>query len=103
MLSIGGVVLPVLGWIVGVVLLWVSDVWSTRDKLLGTFVTPGGIGLPLIWLASQSLSACGGDDCGNGTSAADWAVIVAALALFFGAPIATIVHLARRTRTRPAT
>jgi len=103
MLSIGGIVLPVLRWIVGVMLLWVSDVWSTRDKLLGTFVTPGGIGLPLISLASQSLSACGGDDCGNETSAADWAVIVAALALFFGAPIATIVHLARRPRARPAT
>lgn len=27
----------------------------------------------------------------------------AALALFFGAPVATIVHLARRTRARPAT
>jgi uncharacterized membrane protein len=31
MLPIGGVILPVLGWFIGIVLLWVSDAWSTRQ------------------------------------------------------------------------
>jgi hypothetical protein len=47
LLPIGGVVLPVIGWIVAVVLLWISDVWSTRDKVIGTLVVPGGLVLPL--------------------------------------------------------
>lgn len=33
---------PVLGWIVGVVLLVSSPLWSTRQKLLGILVWPGG-------------------------------------------------------------
>jgi hypothetical protein len=46
LLPIGGVVLPVVGWIVAVVLLWISDVWSTRDKVIGTLIVPGGLVLP---------------------------------------------------------
>lgn len=40
-LSVGGLVLPVVGWFIGVVLLWVSDAWNTREKLLGTLFPPG--------------------------------------------------------------
>ena len=47
LLPIGGFVLPVLGWFVGVFLLWVSDVWNTLDKLLGTLFVPCGIFVPL--------------------------------------------------------
>jgi hypothetical protein len=32
LLPIGGVVLPVLGWFVGVALLWLSDAWTTRTS-----------------------------------------------------------------------
>lgn len=42
LLTIGAVVMPVVGWVVGVVLLWASPAWRTGDKLLGTFVVPGG-------------------------------------------------------------
>jgi hypothetical protein len=42
------VIIPVLRWFIGVVLLWVSDAWNTRDKLLGTFVVPGGLAVPLV-------------------------------------------------------
>jgi hypothetical protein len=31
------------GWLVGVGLLWSSPTWGLRDKLLGTFVIPGGL------------------------------------------------------------
>jgi uncharacterized membrane protein len=51
------------GWFVGVVLLWTSRVWRTRDKLLGTLVVPGGLALPFFFLAtipSGSFTACSG-------------------------------------------
>ena len=31
------------GWVVGVILLWRSRAWTTRDKLIGTLVLPGGL------------------------------------------------------------
>ena len=47
-LLLGGIVIPVLGWFVGVVLLWMSPRWTTRDKLLGTLVWPGGLLAPAL-------------------------------------------------------
>jgi hypothetical protein len=32
-----------LGWVAGLVLLWSSRAWSTRDKWVGTLVVPGGL------------------------------------------------------------
>ena len=46
-LVIGSLVLPVVGWLVGLVLLWRSRSWTTPEKLLGTLVWPGGLLLPL--------------------------------------------------------
>ncbi|HEX6234496.1 MAG TPA: hypothetical protein VFZ63_15320 [Jiangellaceae bacterium] len=48
LLTVGSFV-PVVGWAVGAVLLWGSRRWSTREKLLGTLVVPGGPGVAL-WL-----------------------------------------------------
>ncbi len=42
-LLLGGLLLVGIGWLVGVALLWMSRVWSTRDKLVGTFLLPGGL------------------------------------------------------------
>ncbi len=47
LLLVGGIVIPFVGWIVGLVLLWASEVWSRREKLLGTLVIPGGLLLPV--------------------------------------------------------
>lgn len=49
LLLIGGF-LWLIGWVVGVVLLWLSDVWSTRQKLIGTLVVPGGL-LPFVYMS----------------------------------------------------
>src|SRR5262249_39686345 len=35
-LLLGGIVIPVLGWFIGVVLLWLPPRWPARDKVLGT-------------------------------------------------------------------
>jgi uncharacterized membrane protein len=51
-LLLGGIVIPVLGWFVGVVLLWMSPRWTARDKLLGTLVWPGGLLAPAVLLVA---------------------------------------------------
>ncbi len=50
-LLIGGIVIPLVGWVVGVVMLWTSDRWKTRDKVLGTVIWPGGLLAALVPLA----------------------------------------------------
>jgi hypothetical protein len=47
LLLFGGFALMI-GWCVGVALLWSSRVWTTRDKLIGTFVVPGGLATVLL-------------------------------------------------------
>jgi len=47
-----------IGWIAGVVLLWLSDVWSTRDKLIGTLLVPGGLALSFLFLFVVPLQTC---------------------------------------------
>jgi hypothetical protein len=56
-----GSFIPVLGWLVGVVLMWVSDRWTTREKWLGTLVIPGGLGTLMIigLFVASGESVCG--------------------------------------------
>ena len=114
LLPIGGVVIPGVGWIVGVILLWASDAWTTRDKLLGTFVPPGGLVFPLLMLQTLGssercvtrLDANGREvdrTCSGGPSefaAIFWPTLLIALVV---ATVATTIYLARRSaRTRVA-
>lgn len=48
LLLIGGIVVPYVGWIVGVVLLWGSRTWRTVDKIIGTLAPPLG-GVITLW------------------------------------------------------
>ena len=50
LLAIGGFIVPVVGWLVGLVMLWYSRTWTLRDKLVGTFL------LPAIALASVTIA-----------------------------------------------
>jgi len=111
LLPIGGVVLPVLGWLVGVTLLWISDTWTTRDKLIGTLVVPGGLLLPLALgvLGSGSgscieMSSGGGPttvrNCADDGSDIDF-LKVALIAVLVLAPLATTAYLALRMKARP--
>lgn len=96
-LLFGGLLVPVIGWVFGVALLWASKVWSTRDKLLGTFVVPGGLAAPLflgaLVMTSQTCIAPGGGQCADGTGIGMGEVILITLGV---APIATAVYLARK-------
>lgn len=114
LLPIGGVILPVLGWFIGIVLLWISDAWSTRDKLVGTLLFPGGLLLPVALgvLASES-SGCGtvvspqlspqpnSTDCPPADGTGIWEVALVVMLVLV--PLLTTIYLARRmSRTSPA-
>jgi hypothetical protein len=104
---LGGLVLFV-GWVVGVVLLWLSDAWPYRDKLLGTFVLPGGLlGSVILLTRATQVSNCsnsGGPGVAtvthctmNGFSLPPYLGIPLLLALL-AAPVLTGLHLERVRR-----
>jgi len=65
LLLVGGFLFGV-GWVVGVVLLWSSRVWTLRDKLIGTLVIPGGLATTVFLFmaaAAGTGSGGGGGDC----------------------------------------
>jgi uncharacterized membrane protein len=116
LLVIGGLFFFV-GWIVGVVLLWGSKAWTTRDKLIGTLVVPGGVGGALLLVGALFAGAVGSSSCGTtgtgdlvgaggvaiqpstcsgGTSGAVQALLVILAILWVLASIASPVYLARR-------
>jgi hypothetical protein len=105
LLLIGGVVVPLIGWLVGVVLLWSSSVWTAREKLIGTLVVPGGLALPFfLTVYGGSSEICvemsGGEvSCTGGLSPTRQVLMIALLVVLVVAPVATAIFLARR-RTR---
>lgn len=103
MLTIGSL-LPVVGWLVGVVLLWVSRRWTAREKLLGTLVVPFGPGSVLfagfVFPAGDSCETSNsGTTCSSGLPAA---VTIPLLVLALVAPVLVAVLLYRRARARAA-
>jgi uncharacterized membrane protein len=102
LLLIGGVVLPGIGWVIGVVLLWISNTWTTSEKLVGTLVVPGGLA-PAVYLSLMVgyTETCSGFDggpvtCTGGPSTGmQIGGIVLVIALFV-LPFVTIAFLAKR-------
>lgn len=65
LILIGGVIVPIIGWIAGVILVLRSRTWATRDKLVAFALVPGGLFLPVLisemsWGASGSCTGHGG-------------------------------------------
>jgi hypothetical protein len=62
LLLIGGLVLPVIGWLIGAVMLWTSSAWRVKDKAIATLLLPGGMLAPVflfpfVWgLAAATVS-----------------------------------------------
>jgi uncharacterized coiled-coil protein SlyX len=102
LLLIGGVVVPAIGWLVGVVLLWMSETWTTREKLIGTFVVPGGLALPLFLMSYPASSELcyrdneGPEICTGGPSTTVQVLGILFYIALFVAPFATTAFLARR-------
>lgn len=90
-LLLGGFLVPLVGWLAGVVLLWGSPRFGTGQKWLGTLVWPGVVAAPLVPVAIGA--ALGGSTGWFVTAAA-----VGALGLLVVLP-AVFVHLLRARRT----
>jgi hypothetical protein len=113
LLLLGGFMF-LIGWVVGVVLLWVSDVWTSREKLLGTLVLPFGLVLPVgFFFLAGGEQSCGTGPVRAGSSALPettctggmstgtqvlW--VIAGIALFV-APFAVVAYLGRKLGRRP--
>ena len=92
-LLLGGFLVPVVGWLAGVVLLWAGPRWSTGQKWLGTLVWPAIVAVPLV------LAGVGG--LVDGAAAGPWfvaAAVVGTLGLLVALPI-VFVRLLRARRT----
>ena len=127
LLPLGGFAFGI-GWLVGLILLWSSRLWTTRDKLIGTLVIPGGLATGLFGFLVLNLAAAGtpGGSCSGlatqvnpatgavirpgtihcnsapgGTSTASIVLYIALSVLFILGPIASAVYLARRARNNP--
>jgi hypothetical protein len=115
LLLVGGFVF-VIGWFAGVILLWVSDAWTRREKLLGTLVLPFGLLVPLgfVFLAgaeqtctSQPVRAGGAGGvvemtCSGGMSTVGQALWVALGIALWVAPFAAVAYLGRKLGRRPS-
>lgn len=117
LLPFGGFLVPVAGWFAGVVLLWVSDAWNTRDKLIGTLVVPGGFAFPiLLFVLAQGMGHDGHASAGtciyhsygppctsSGGGVPVWEIVKIALVIaIVVAPLVTDGYLLWRLRRRYA-
>jgi uncharacterized membrane protein len=119
LLPLGGFVFGI-GWLAGVVLLWSSRAWTTRDKIIATLIVPGGIAaiLPVLLLVGTksrcmsfgrrngAIFAPGSQHCVTvgGPSALHVLAAIVLIALVVVGPILVAIHLARSASSpsRPA-
>jgi uncharacterized membrane protein len=80
--------IPLLGWVIGIVLVWVSGLWTTREKTLATVAVPG-VGFLLSFILSIG---AGPDTIGPLEAFVLWTPILA------GVP--TAIYLGIRLRRR---
>ncbi|HVQ96416.1 MAG TPA: hypothetical protein VMU51_35690 [Mycobacteriales bacterium] len=101
------ILLALLGWTSGAVLLWTSAWWRPNEKLLGTLVVPGGLGL-LVVMALLPVQQCVIVDNLDGTAGVETctgstlppAVSIPLAAVLLIAPLAVAVVLLIRAQNR---
>jgi hypothetical protein len=103
LLLFGGFLL-VVGWVAGVILLWSSRAWDTRDKLIGTLVVPGGLAalIPAMVIGATTRTCTsfqgGPQHCTPGPGTFHNILTLGLLAFCFFGPIFTAMYLAHRAR-----
>jgi hypothetical protein len=106
LLLFGGFIFAV-GWFAGLILLWNSRAWSTREKWIGTLVIPGGLAtsvlIGLIAIAAPTKHICRAiagvvQHCTNTAAPSTFPHVlgIPAFAVLVLAPIATSIYLTRR-------
>jgi hypothetical protein len=105
LLEVGALVLTPLLWPVGVILLWASNGWNVRDKLIGTLVPPGGLFTSMMVFfisAVGSVRVCSSSGaaahCSGGPSGVTAVLAFVLLLLVVFSPILTGVYMAIRLR-----
>ena len=68
LLLVGGLLLPFVGWFIGVVMLWTSTAWRTKDKVIGTLLVPGGLFAPMVLLLVSVFAVSSTSECASGGS-----------------------------------
>ena len=116
-LEIAAIVLLLLFWPFGVILLWVSNAWTTREKLIGTLVPPGGyigamvFGAFVAWGTVSASCSTMTDDLGrvisstcpsDGVQAAIDVVALLLALIYLVGPILSAAFLASRLRRKSA-
>jgi hypothetical protein len=106
LLLIGGFLL-VIGWFIGVALLWTSSRWRLRERLIGTFVLPGGVAGALFFGdmagSGESCGSSSSDPVSNCASSGSWlsswwGFLIFVLCLV--TQVVTAFYLARQARSR---
>jgi hypothetical protein len=104
LLLFGGFVF-VMGWFAGLALLWTSDRWKVRDKLIGTLLLPGGLFGSALVVGSVGVFSTP-QTCTGVRSASNctiggvpvWLDLMTSVVLAV-APIATSIYLSIRAHT----
>ncbi|MBV9416586.1 MAG: hypothetical protein JO363_16500 [Solirubrobacterales bacterium] len=120
LLPLGGFAFGI-GWLVGLILLWSSRLWTTRDKLIGTLIIPGGLATSLFVFGALA-GTTGTTNCSGfapevnpstgavirpgtihchpspGPSTATTVLDIALAVVLLLGPIVSAVYLARRAR-----
>jgi hypothetical protein len=92
-------VIPFLGWVAGAILVWLSRIWATRDKLVGTV---GGLSWVLAGLGTIFISA-GSRPVGSPEPLGPAETNLLEVALFvlpFVLPVIAAIYLGLRLRRR---
>ena len=94
-------VIPFAGWVVGVVLVWLSRLWTTRDKLIGTL---GGMSWVLAGLGTVMTSAGGSRAVGSAPLGPSETSLMAVVLVVipFVLPVLAAIYLGFRLRRRAA-
>jgi hypothetical protein len=92
-------VIPFLGWILGAVLVWLSRLWTTRDKLIGTI---GGLSWVVAGLGTVMTSAGGSRAVGSAPLGPPETDLLALFLVVipFVLPIVAAIYLGFRLRRR---
>ncbi|MFI0230809.1 hypothetical protein [Streptomyces sp. NPDC017086] len=95
-----GAFLFAVGWLTGILMLWTSRQWCTRDKIVGTFLVPGGFvpaAVLTFWTerctAAINVSGIAEERCGH-ISTTPW-VDMLTLVVLWVAPLGSMAWLIR--------
>ena len=110
LLAVGGLVVPVAGWMAGVLLLWISSGWPMRAKIVGSIFPFVGLPVVVFLLVNPALSSQVFTECATAihggprsctteyTGAPIWLGPVI-LAVLLGIQIASAAYVYRKFRS----